>query len=242
MHAEDVSSMTEQCVLEAQSRVGSGKSAVRRLRREGNKIPGVVYGGGGDPVLVAVELRFLTKAMEQQAFFSQIIQLQIDGEPEQAILRDLQRHPANEKVLHLDFMRVRADTAIQISVPLRFLNEDNCIGVRESGGIISRNLIEVEIMCLPAALPASIDVDIENLDLGQALHLSDLELPEGVSIVALASSEEHDTPVVSVQAPRGGLEEDEMEAEEEELLEGEEEAPGEPEDSDADDEGDGSTD
>ena len=122
-------------------------------------------------------------------------------------------------------------------MPLRFLNEDNCIGVRESGGIISRNLIEVEITCLPAALPASIDVDIENLDLGQALHLSDLELPEGVSIVALASSEEHDTPVVSVQAPRGGLEEDEMEAEEEELLEGEEETPGEAEDSDADDEG-----
>ena len=240
MHAEDVSSMTEQCVLEARSRVGCGKSAVRRLRREGNKVPGVVYGGGGDPVLVAVEHRFLTKAMEQQAFFSQIIQLQIDGESEQAILRDLQRHPANEKVLHLDFMRVRDDTPIQISVPLRFLNEDKCIGVRESGGNISHNLIEVEITCLPAALPASLDVDIEHLDLGQALHLSDLELPEGVSIVALASSEEHDTPVVSIQAPRGGL--DEMEAEEDGLLEGEEETPGEAEDSDADDEGDASTD
>ena len=241
MHAEDVNSMTEQCVLEAESRVGSGKSAVRRLRREGEKVPGVVYGGGGEPVLVAVELRFLTKAMEQQAFFSQIIQLQIDGESEQAILRDLQRHPANEKVLHLDFMRVRADTPIQISVPLRFLNEDKCIGVRESGGNISHNLIEVEITCLPAALPASLDIDVENLDLGQALHLSDLELPEGVSIVALSVGEEHDTPVVSVQAPRGGLE-DEEEVGEEDLLEGEEEVPGEEEDSDADDEGDAPTD
>ena len=232
--------MTEQCVLEAESRLGAGKAAVRRLRREGNKVPGVVYGGGGEPVLVAVELRFLTKAMEQQAFFSQIIQLQIDGEPEQAILRDLQRHPANERVLHLDFMRVRADMPIQISVPLRFLNEDKCIGVRESGGNISHNLIEVEITCLPAALPASLDIDVENLDLGQALHLSDLELPEGVSIVALSVGEEHDTPVVSVQAPRGGLE-DEEEAGDEDLLEGEEEVPGEEEDSDADDEGDAPT-
>ena len=232
--------MTEQCVLEAESRVGSGKSAVRRLRREGNKVPGVVYGGGGDPVLVAVELRFLTKAMEQQAFFSQIIQLQIDGQSEQAILRDLQRHPANEKVLHLDFMRVRADTPIQISVPLRFLNEDKCIGVRESGGNISHNLIEVEITCLPAALPASIDVDVEHLDLGQTLHLSDLELPEGVVIVALATSDEHDTPVVSVQVPRGGLEEEE--ALEEELLEGEEETAEEGEDAAAADEDDASTD
>ena len=240
MHAEDVSSMTEQCVLEAESRVRCGKSAARRLRREGNKVPGVVYGGGGEPVLVAVELRFLTKAMEQQAFFSQIIQLQIDGQSEQAILRDLQRHPANEKVLHLDFLRVRADTPIQISVPLRFLNEDKCIGVRERGGNISHNLIEVEVTCLPAALPASLDVDVENLDLGQALHLSDLELPEGVSIVALSVGEERDTPVVSVQAPRGGLE-DEDEAGEEGLLEGEEEMPGE-EDSDADDEGDAPTD
>ena len=231
--------MAEQCVLEALSRVGCGKSAVRRLRREGNRIPGVVYGGGADPLPVAVELRFLTKAMEQQAFFSQIIQLRIDGQSEQAILRDLQRHPANEKVLHLDFMRVRADTPIQISVPLRFLNEDQCIGVRESGGNISHNLIEVEITCLPAALPESLDVDVEHLALGQTLHLSDLELPPGVSIVALAG-EEHDTPVVSIQTPRGGLE-DELEAEEEGLLEGEAETPGEAEDSDADDAGGNST-
>ncbi|MCY3818680.1 MAG: 50S ribosomal protein L25/general stress protein Ctc [Gammaproteobacteria bacterium] len=233
--------MAEQCVLEAETRVGRGKAAVRRLRRKANRVPGVVYGGGEDTVLVEVELRLLAKAMEQQAFFSQIIQLQIDGEPEQAVLRDLQRHPANERVLHVDFMRVQADKPIQISVPLQFLNEDNCIGVRQSGGNISHNLIEVEIMCLPAALPASIDVDVEDLDLGQALHLSDLELPEGVTIMALASSDEHDIPVVSVQAPRGGLEEEE-EALEDELLEGEEETPGEAEDSAAADEDDASSD
>ena len=232
--------MAEQCVLEAETRVGSGKSTIRRLRNKANKIPGIVYGGGRDPQPVAVELRRLTKAMEQQAFFSQIIQLRIDGQSEQAILRDLQRHPANERVLHLDFMRVRADRTIQMSVPLRFLNEDTCIGVRQSGGNISHNLIEVEITCLPADLPTAIDVDIEDLDLGQALHLSDLELPEGVSIVAL-SGEEHDTPVVSIQAPRGGLEdEEEAELGEEALLEGEEETPDEAEDSESG-EGDAST-
>ena len=232
--------MTEQCVLEAETRVGRGKSVVRRMRREDNKVPGVVYGGGGESLPIAVELRLLSKAMEQQAFFSQIIQLRVDGESEQAVLRDLQRHPANERVLHVDFMRVRADQPIQISVPLRFLNEDKCVGVRLSGGNISHNLIEVEIICLPAALPASLDVDIENLDLGQALHLSDLELPEGVTIVALASAEAHDIPVVSVQAPRGGLEDEEETADEEELLEGEEETPSEAGDADVG-EGDAST-
>ena len=179
--------------------------------------------------------------MEQQAFFSQIIELNIDGESEPAVLRDLQRHPANERVLHLDFLRIQADKPIQISVPLRFLNEDTCVGVRQSGGNISHNLIEVEILCLPADLPTSLDVDVENLDLGQALHLSDLELPEGVSIVALSVGDEQNTPVVSVQAPRGGLE-DEEEAGEEDLLEGEDEMPEEAEDSDAADEGDRSTD
>ena len=232
--------MAEQCVLEAETRAGVGKSVVRRLRREADKVPGVVYGGGQDTVLLEVEVRLLSKAMEQQAFFSQIIQLQIDGESEQAVLRDLQRHPANERVLHVDFMRIEADKPIQISVPLRFLNEDTCVGVRQSGGNLAHNLIEVEITCLPAALPASIDVDVEDLDLGQTLHLTDLELPEGVVIVALATSDEHDTPVVSVQAPRGGLDEEE-EALEEELLEGEEGTLGEAEDSAAD-EDDASTD
>ena len=222
--------MAEQCVLEAETRVGRGKSTARRLRREADKVPGIVYGGGRDPVPVAVELRLLSKAMEQQAFFSQIIQLRIDGKSEQAVLRDLQRHPANEKVLHIDFMRVRADRPIQMSVPLRFLNEDTCVGVRQSGGNISHNLIEVEVSCLPADLPESLDIDVENLDMGQALHLSDLEIPEGVSIVALTSREVHDTPVVSIQAPRGGLEEEE-EPGEEGLLEGEEEPLGDAEDS-----------
>ena len=213
----------------------------RRLRKDAEKVPGVVYGGGKDPVTVAVELRLLSKAMEQQAFFSQIIQLKIDGKSEQAVLRDLQRHPANEKVLHLDFMRIRADRPIQINVPLRFLNEDDCIGVRQSGGNISRNLIEVEVTCLPAHLPEHLEVDIENLDMGQTVHLSDLELPEGVSIVALTYGEEHDTPVVSVQAPRGGLEDEEMELGEEELLEGEEETSDEAEDSAESGEDDAST-
>lgn len=233
--------MAEQCVLETEARADLGKSAVRRLRRNADKVPGVLYGGGGDPVLFAVELRLLSKAMEQQAFFSQIIQLRIDGESEQAILRDLQRHPANEKVLHLDFMRIRADRPIQVSVPMRFLNEEDCVGVRLSGGNLAHNLIEVEITCLPADLPEFLEIDVENLDMGETLHLSDLELPDGVTIVALAGGEEYDTAVVSVQAPRGGLEEEE-ELGEEDLLEGEEETLDDAEDSAASGEDDASTD
>ena len=220
--------MAEQIVLNAEPRTDMGTGASRRLRRNSEKVPGVIYGGGGDTLPLILESRMLVKAMEQEAFFSQILNVSIEGETQQAVLRDLQRHPASEKVLHVDFMRIHADKPIQISVPLHFLNEDKCYGVTMEEGNISRNLIEVEVSCLPADLPENLELDIEDLRIGQSLHLSDLELPEGVTIVALNYGEERDIPIVSVQVPRGGLEEEELESEE---LEGEEGVEGE---SDAD--------
>lgn len=199
--------MPEQIMLEVERRDVSGTSASRRLRRVDEQVPGVVYGGGEAPVMVALPYRALAKAMQHPAFFSQVLNLSMGGTGQPAVVRTMQRHPATDKVLHVDFLRVRADRAVQMAVPLRFVNEDQCVGAK-SGGLITHNLIEVEISCLPGRLPEHIEVDVAALEVGQSLHLSDVVLPEGVTIVALAQGTGHNASVVTVQAPRGGLGED----------------------------------
>ena len=139
--------MSTKLELHAQSREDVGKGASRRLRRQGERIPGILYGGGADPVKLTLENRELSKVMMNEAFFSQILDLSVDGKAEQVILRDLQRNPANDKVMHIDLLRIRADRALQVSVPLHFVNEDKCEGVRLEGGSISHLLNEVEISC-----------------------------------------------------------------------------------------------
>ena len=149
---------------------------------------------------------------------------------QQAIVRDLQRHPATEKVMHIDFFRVRADQAIDVNLPIHFINEDRCTGVRLEGGVISHNLTDVEISCLPADLPEFIEVDIAELGVGEAIHLSDLVVPDGVTIVQLALGADHDISVVTVNEPRvSAVEEEEAEGEEQapEAPEADEEEPGE---------------
>ncbi len=197
--------MAEQILLEVEPRTALGTAASRRMRRETDMVPGVLYGGTDAAAPIAVASPALARAMQQEAFFSQILDVSLNGEHHAAVLRDLQRHPATERVLHVDLLRIRADQPIQISVPLHFLNEDKCLGVRMGGGTITRNLIELEILCLPADLPEHVEIDLEDLDVGSALHLSDLSIPEGVTIMALAHGADRDAAVVSVQIPRGGL-------------------------------------
>lgn len=204
--------MPEQIVLEVQPREATGTSASRRLRREAEQVPGIIYGGDEAPAMIALPYRRLARAMQQRAFFSQVVSLSLGGAEQPAVLRALQRHPATEKVLHVDFLRVRADRALQLAVPLRFLNAEKCVGARQ-GGLVTHNMIEVEISCLPARLPECIDVDIAALEVGQSLHLSDLQLPEGVTLVAFTQGAGHDAPVVTVQMPRGGMGDEEEEAE-----------------------------
>jgi large subunit ribosomal protein L25 len=199
--------MSTKLELHAQTREDVGKGASRRLRRQGERIPGILYGGGADPVKLTLENRELSKAMMNEAFFSQILDLSVDGKSEQVILRDLQRNPSNDKVMHIDLLRIRADRVLQVSVPLHFINEDRCVGVRLEGGSISHLLNEVEITCLPADLPEYIEVYMAELKLGEIIHLSDLAMPDGVNIVALDHGD--DRPVVTVVAPRGGAEEEE---------------------------------
>ena len=192
--------MTEQIVLRAEFREDLGKGASRRLRRLSDKVPGILYGGGIDPVPLSLVARDLSKAMQEEAFFSQILALSVGDKTQACVLRDLQRHPATDNVQHIDFLRIREDMPVQIHVPLHYINEDNCVGVKLGGGRIAHNLIELEVSCLPKDLPEFIEVDVEALDVGDSIHLSDVELPEGVTIVALALGEDHDIPVVSVTA------------------------------------------
>jgi large subunit ribosomal protein L25 len=205
--------MSTKLELHAEVRSDVGKGASRRLRRQGELVPGIIYGGAAEPVNLTLRTNELQKAMMSEAFFSQILDLVIDGSSEQVILRDLQRNPANDKVMHIDLLRVRADRALQVSVPLHFVNEDRCVGVRLGGGVISHLLNEVEVTCLPKDLPEYVEVYMAELDVGQTIHLSDLAMPEGVSIVALDHGD--DRAVVNVIQPRGALEEEEEVAAEE---------------------------
>lgn len=195
--------MAQAIELRAEVRTATGKGANRRLRRLEGKVPGVIYGGGGEPVSLTFAYFELANATAQESFYSQILTLDIAGNREQAIVRDMQRHPASERVTHIDFLRVRADQALTVSIPIHFLHEDRCIGVRLGGGSLSHNLTEVEVECLPKDLPQYIEVDVTDLAVGGSIHLSDLVLPEGVIIPSLSHGSDYDLQVVSVSAARG---------------------------------------
>ena len=190
-----------------------GKGASRRLRRSG-KVPAVIYGGGEDPVSVTFDHDTLMHSLEQEAFYSHILTVDVAGNSQRAILRDLQRHPYKPTVLHMDLLRVREDTAINVHVPLHFLNEDICHGVKMEGGAISHNIVEIEISCLPKDLPEFIEVDTADLKLNDAIHLSEIKVPEGVTILELSHGEGHDHVVVSVHVKRAVEEEEPVVAEE----------------------------
>lgn len=196
--------MANPITVRAEFRPDVGKAAARRLRRLTGKVPGILYGGDREPQPLSLEERDLARVMQDEAFFSQVLKITVDDLSQQAVLRDLQRHPASDKVIHVDFMRVRDDATLNMRVPLHFLGEDHCVGVRQEGGSLSHNLIEVEISCLPADLPEYIEVDVTNLQVSESVHLSDLNLPPGIALVALGQGQDHDLPVVSVIPPRGG--------------------------------------
>ncbi len=189
--------------LSAEARTDTGKGASRRLRRE-NKVPAILYGGGGEPVMLTLKANQVARNLQEEAFYSHVLTLEVGGKSEQAILRDLQRHPAKGFVMHMDFLRVVAGQAITMQVPLHFINEEACVGVKMGGGLISHTLTELEVTCMPKDLPEYIEVDLADIDVGQSVHISDIKLPEGVTSVALAHGEEHDLSVAAVNARKGG--------------------------------------
>jgi large subunit ribosomal protein L25 len=184
----------------ATSREKSGTSSARAVRREGN-IPAIIYGGAATPTLLSLNHNDIVKHLENEAVYSHILDVTIDGKTEKAILKALQRHPAKPQILHMDFMRINEKEVLKIHIPLHFINEDIAVGVKK-GGVATHSRVEIEIMCLPSILPEYLEVDLENLDMGESVHLSQIALPEGVEIVELSHGEEHDLAVASIISSR----------------------------------------
>ncbi|KHO66199.1 50S ribosomal protein L25/general stress protein Ctc [Pseudomonas flexibilis] len=186
--------------LNAEARSDLGKGASRRLRRNANLVPAVVYGGDKAPQSISLLAKDFAKALENEATFSSVISLTIDGKAEDVVIKALQRHPAKSFVLHADFVRVVAGQKMTTSVPLHFINAENSVGVKQQGGEVSHVISEVEVSCEAKDLPEFIEVDLSNVEVGQILHLSDLKLPKGVQLVALAHG--NNLAVANIHASR----------------------------------------
>jgi len=194
--------MQETFELKAESRSDAGKGASRRLRHAG-KVPAIVYGGGKDPLMIALDHNDLLKHLEHEAFYSHVLAVDLDGARESCVLKDVQRHPARPIIMHLDLQRVRADEKIRMHVPLHFENAATAPGVKQ-GGAVSHHLTEVDVSCLPQDLPEYIAVDMATMGMNDSLHLSQLKLPAGVELVALAHGD--DALVVSIHTARAQVE------------------------------------
>ncbi|MEN9433225.1 MAG: hypothetical protein RLZZ422_814 [Pseudomonadota bacterium] len=189
--------MSKTYSLKATKRADQGKGASRRLRHAGS-VPAIVYGAGAEPVSITLSHNELIRNLQEEAFYSQLITLDVDGSTEVVVLRDLQRHPAKNLVMHADLQRIQADQAIRVSVPLHFNNVEIAPGVKIQGGAINQLMTNVEVSCLPKDIPSYIEVDMQAVEKGQILHLSDLKLPEGVSLPQLALGQDHDQAIVAI--------------------------------------------
>ena len=203
--------------LDASVRTDLGKGASRRLRRE-DKLPGIIYGGEEAPVSITLDHNKVNNSADFEAFYSHVLEINLDGKVVEVLVKDMQRHPFKPKITHIDFQRVIAGEDVHTNVPLHFVNEEKSAAVK-AGGIAEHHVTEIEVTCLPKNLPEFIEVDMAGVEMGQTLHLSDLTLPAGVSSVELAKNDEaHDLAVVTVKpAPKAAdAEEDGEEAASEE--------------------------
>jgi len=188
----------------AESRSSVGTSAAKSVRRQG-RVPAVIYGGESVPEMLTLDHNEVLKHLAHEAVYSHVLDVKVDGRSEKAVLKHIQRHPAKPQILHIDFMRVDESHKLKVRVPLHFINEDICAGFKK-GGVVTHAMVDVEVACMPSALPEFIEVDLASLEIGGVLHLSDLVLPAGVESPELAHGPEHDHPVVQVIKTRGSEE------------------------------------
>ncbi|VFN02985.1 MAG: LSU ribosomal protein L25P [Candidatus Kentron sp. G] len=184
--------------LTANIREEIGSRVSRRMRRA-NSIPAVLYGAKKSSLSLSVDSNELKKKLENESFSAHILNLNVKGQKEPAILKAIQRHPVNSQVIHLDFQRVSESQQIQLRIPIHFVNED-ISPAKKRGALINHLITEVDVSCLPRDLPEAITVDVSGIQLGQSLHLSELTLPEGISLVSLSHGA--DQPVATVSMPR----------------------------------------
>jgi large subunit ribosomal protein L25 len=184
--------------LVAEFRDAEGKGASRRLRRA-NKVPAILYGGHREPRALAFDHTRLMLMLENERFYSTIINIRVGDVTQAAVLKDVQRHPAKNAVLHVDLQRVLENEKIRIAIPLHFKGEASAPGVK-AGGLVSHLRNEIEVSCLPKDLPEFVDVDLSGLGMNQMLYLADLKVPEGVEILELSHG--RNSPVVSIHHAR----------------------------------------
>ena len=176
-----------------------GKGASRRLRKQ-DLVPAIIYGGNEEPTAIAIKNNELWKLLENEAFFSNILTIAVDGEEHMAVIKDLQRHPSKGYPMHADFQRIVKGEKIHMNIPVHFVGREEAPGVK-AGGILSTLVTDIEIVCLPSALPEYLEVDVSALEIGESLHLTDIKLPEGVILFELDVDEPVDRTVVNMQAP-----------------------------------------
>ena len=217
--------MSEQIILNADSRERTGSNKARVIRKVDGMVPAIIYGDEKDSLNIKLRLNELTKASQNELFYTQVLIIKNGDLEEKVVLKELQKDPAKGKFLHADFLRVSRKTQLKVIIPINFINEDECAGVKNDGGVLTKAIREVEVMCLAGNIPESIDVDVENIELGQSIRLTEMSLPDGAEIPGL--SEETDQMVISVNAPKAVEEEPEM-------LDGDELPEGESESSDDD--------
>jgi large subunit ribosomal protein L25 len=181
--------MTDSNIILAEIREDVGKGASRRLRRQG-KIPAVIYGGKKEPATLTVEHDPLVHAAAEESFYSSILEIRVgDGRSQKVVVRDVHHHPYKPQIMHLDFFRVSADELLKISVPIHYIGEEESEAGKASGVVIQYLITEIEIEALPENLPEYLDVDLSEMEDGDVVMLTDVKLPEGVSIPALAGDD-----------------------------------------------------
>ena len=193
--------------IKATGRKVEGKGASRRLRHA-SSIPAIIYGGKGEPMPIQLDQEKIWVASQNEWFYSSILSLEVDGKAEAVLLRDMQRHPFKQIIMHLDFQRVSANQPIKVAVPLHFINQDTSPAGKASDVVVTHELNEVQIVCLPKDLPEFIEVDLATLSLGDMVHLSEINLPKGVEIPELSLGKEHDVAVVIARPGRVEIEEE----------------------------------
>ncbi|MEV8522490.1 50S ribosomal protein L25/general stress protein Ctc [Dyella marensis] len=192
--------------IKAESRKDEGKGASRRLRRA-EFVPAVVYGAGQPPESIQIFHNTILLAAKNEWFFSSVLDLNIDGKVQKVLVRDWQKHPFKQQMLHMDFLRINENEAVRVNVPLHFLNQEKSPAGKTSGVVISHNLTEVEVSCLPKDLPEFIELDLSDLKPGDIIHLSQVKLPKGVDVPALHQGADHDIAVVTANTVKEEVEE-----------------------------------
>lgn len=186
--------------FEAQTRIGTGKPAARRLRSE-DKIPAIVYGAGKEPMPISLSHHKVSKALEHEAVYSHILTLSLNGQSEKVVLKAIARHPTKPRIIHMDFLRINTKEKIHMRVPLHVTGEAKAPGLKD-GGVLTKLMSHLEITCLPLDLPEYIEVDISALNIGDSIHLTQITIPAAVALTHAVTDEEHDQVVVSIHEPR----------------------------------------